>query len=77
MEINVNQELLQQRIIQIDQEMTQTKANYTKLEGHLAESQYWLGQLLKAQQDEVDAEAKRLKELEDGQVNEQTEEQVD
>ena len=38
----MNKEILLDRIKQIDQEMQTYKANYAKLEGHLAEATHWL-----------------------------------
>jgi hypothetical protein len=57
----VNIELVQARIVAINQDIELFKTNFSKLEGHLAESNYWLGELLKKAAEEVKA-----KELQDG-----------
>lgn len=46
----MNKEELQQRIMQIDAEMTQLKANYAKLEGHMSEAQHWMSLLVQGEQ---------------------------
>jgi hypothetical protein len=46
----LNKEELQQRIMQIDAEMTQLKANYAKLEGHMGEAQHWMSLLVKGEE---------------------------
>lgn len=47
----MTKEELQERIIAINQELVQTRANGTKLEGHLAEAHHWLATLFKAEID--------------------------
>ena len=42
----MNIEDLQSRIVSLTSEMNQTKSNYAKLEGHLAETQHWLQKLI-------------------------------
>jgi len=64
----MNRELLEKRIMDIDKEMTQNKANQEILKGHFGEAHYWLGQLLKA---EAEAQAVTPQE----QSNPTTEEQ--
>ncbi len=41
---------MQKRIISITEEMNKMKALYGQLEGHLAESQHWLKQIIDAQE---------------------------
>ncbi len=53
----MNKQEIQDRIIAINNEMTQLKANYAKLEGHLGEAQHWMSTLLKF---ETEQEAKSL-----------------
>ena len=43
----MTKEELQDRIIAINNELTATKANQAKLEGHLAEAHHWLATLFK------------------------------
>lgn len=47
---------LQQRIVAINDEMSQAKALYMKLEGHLAETHHWLGEIIRKAQEKTDAE---------------------
>ena len=77
-------EMLQQRIQEINNEMTQMRANYAKLEGHLGECSHWLIELCKkekealeqAKQDSETLPTMDGKEQEDGQVNDQAESQA-
>jgi predicted nuclease with TOPRIM domain len=48
----MTQQQLQERINLITNEMTQVRANYSKLEGHLAENQHWLSELIKKEAEE-------------------------
>lgn len=46
----MNKEDLEKRIVLINIEMGQFKDNFKKLEGHLAETQHWLDELIKKEQ---------------------------
>lgn len=41
-EVVVNKADIEDRVLKIKTEMEQTKANFAKLEGHLAEAMHWL-----------------------------------
>lgn len=75
----LNKDELQQRIVAITNEMIQTKANYAKLEGHLAESQHWLTDLVtkEAEADKAEgSEPTEPMEQENGEIDEQGAEQA-
>jgi hypothetical protein len=63
---------IQSRIEAINMEMTQTKANYAKLEGHLGEAQHWLVEAIKK---ETEAQVEKDKESLNVEANPETEEQ--
>ncbi len=52
----MNKEELQQRIKNINDEMSAMRQNYAKLEGHLAENLHWLKQLEDADQKQLSEE---------------------
>lgn len=58
----MNKQELEARIMQIDNEMTQLKANYAKAEGHLAECQHWMMELIKKETEEMVAQEKAANE---------------
>ena len=64
----MNIEDLQRRAVDITNEMHMTKANYAKLEGHLAETNHWISELVKKEQE--------IKELENGESEHDNAEQV-
>ena len=47
----VNKAELQERVATINAEIFQLKSNYAKLEGHLAEAQHWLSELIKSEEE--------------------------
>lgn len=71
----MNIEMVQARIKLIIAEMDQTKANYNKLEGHLAESNYLLG-ILVGESVKDDPLDKEHQEQVNGEINEQIQEQI-
>ena len=63
---------LQQRIEAINMELIQTKANVTKLEGHLNEAQHWLVEAIRK---ETEAQVEKDKEQLNGEANNEPTEQ--
>jgi DNA anti-recombination protein RmuC len=45
----LNKDEIQKRIVDITNEMSNIKTAYGKLEGHLAESQHWLTQIIESE----------------------------
>ncbi|HWW39639.1 hypothetical protein [Pedobacter sp.] len=60
-EVVVNKADIEDRVLKIKAEMESTKANFAKLEGHLAEAMHWLEMI-----NQVAAEFEKTMETEDG-----------
>jgi hypothetical protein len=71
--VSLSKQELQDRVVMINNEMLQLKSNYNKLEGHLAETNHWLMEVIKKEaQEQVDSDKEKL----DGQANNNPEEQA-
>ena len=71
----MNKNELKARIAMITNEMQKVKDHFSKLEGHLTESQHWLMEIEKTEQS-VQESIENSKEQENGDIDKQSEEQA-
>lgn len=56
----MNKEDLQNRIITINKDLLNMRANVLKLEGHLSEANYWLATIFKIEMDNENTESAEI-----------------